>query len=222
VGRRLSVQLRRVERDLRTVVWAGPASIRPKIALTGDGVKARSADDIVLTIILALTPIDYMKITSFLCFAGLLLAPLANADQTITYPEDEPIFSISFPDDWEVEGDEESVSASSKDELVNMELIALEAEALKDAVKMAKEALTEELEGLKFKDEPEKGEMNGMDVIFLNAEVTIEGIKMAVNVCLFAPKKADTCFMLFNIVPFEALEDHVEEISKIVNSVKVK
>jgi hypothetical protein len=214
--------LRRVERDLRTVVWAGPALIRTKIALTGDGVEARSADDMVPAIILALTPIDYMKITSILCFAGLLLAPLANADQTITYPEDDPIFSISFPDDWEVEGDEESVSASSADELVNMELIALEAEAIKDAVKMAKEGLTKELEGLKFKGEPEKGEMNGMDVIFLNAEVTIEEIKMSVNVCLFAPKKADTCFMLFNIVPFEALKDHIEEISKIVNSVKVK
>jgi len=163
-----------------------------------------------------------MKLKSLLCFTAILFAPLVEAEQTITYPVEEPIFSISFPDDWDVSGDDESVSASSEDELVNMELIALEAEALKDAVKLAKEGLKEELEGLKFKGEPQKGELNGMDVIFLNAEVTIEDVKIAVNVCFFAPKKADTCFMLFNSVPTAVLEEHGEDISKIINSVKGK
>lgn len=149
------------------------------------------------------------------------LSATASAEQTINYPEDKPIFSISFPDGWKVETGE-SVSASSADELVNMELIALDAEALGEALELAKESLTEELKGIKWDGEAEKGELNGMSVAFLNANVTLEGVKMAVNCCVFAPKKADTFFMLFNIVPLEALEKHGEDVGKVINSVKGK
>lgn len=144
----------------------------------------------------------------------------AQADQTINYPDKNPIFSISFPDKWTVEEADQSVSASSEDELVNMELLALDAEALDSAVDIAKESLEEEFEGMKFKDAPEKGELNGMHVVFLNAQTTMEGVKMAVNCCIFAPKGADKFFMLFNVVPFESLEAHGEDISKIINSIK--
>lgn len=129
-----------------------------------------------------------------------LIVPPVMAQQTINYPKDEPIFSITFPDEWEVEADD-SVSASSKDGEVNMELISLDAEALGDAIKLAKESLSEELKGIKWDGEPEKGELNGMNVTFLNAKVTIEEVEMAVNCAVFAPKGEDTFFMLFNIVP---------------------
>jgi hypothetical protein len=160
----------------------------------------------------------------FLLLTTLLVTFTATvrADQIINYPEDKPIFSISFPDGWKVETGDDSVSASSADELVNMELIALDAEALGEALDLAKESLSEELEGIKWDGEAEKGELNGMSVAFLNANVTLEGVKMAVNCCVFAPKKADTFFMLFNIVPLEALEKHGEDVGKVINSVKGK
>ncbi len=163
-----------------------------------------------------------MKTPLLLCLASFLLAPFANADQTINYPEKDPIFSISFPDGWKVDTGDESVSASSADELVNMELIALDAEALDGAIDLAKESLTEELKGIKWTDEPEKGELNGMNVVFINAQTTLEGVKMAVNCCIFAPKKADTFFMLFNIVPLESLKEHGEAVGKVLNSIKGK
>lgn len=162
-----------------------------------------------------------MKKIITLASSLLFTSFLASADQTINYPADEPIFSIAFPDDWDVEA-EESVSASSPDELVNMELIALEAEALDEAIDLAKESLAEELEGIKWDEKPEKGEMNGMDVTFLNAKVTIEDIEMAVNCAVFAPKGKDTFFMLFNIIPIESLEKHGESVSKILTSVTAK
>ncbi|HYF37759.1 MAG TPA: hypothetical protein VD994_20825, partial [Prosthecobacter sp.] len=117
-----------------------------------------------------------------LTLAGILTA---HADQVIEYPAKDPIFSIAFPDSWKVEtGD--SVSASSKDDLVNMELIALEADALDGAIDAAKESLEEEFKGIKF-SAPEKGELNGMNAVFLNANATLEDVKMAVNCCIFAP-----------------------------------
>jgi hypothetical protein len=50
--------------------------------------------------------------------------------QVINDLVDEPIFSISFPANWVLEIGDESVSASSKDELANMALVVLEAGAL--------------------------------------------------------------------------------------------
>ncbi|MFT6861843.1 MAG: hypothetical protein ACJAVK_000396 [Akkermansiaceae bacterium] len=49
--------------------------------------------------------------------------------QVINDPADDPIFSISFPANWVLEIGAESVSASSKDELANTELVVLEAGA---------------------------------------------------------------------------------------------
>lgn len=163
-----------------------------------------------------------MKTSLLLLLSFLSFVSLGLADQTINYPAKNSIFSISFPDDWDVEFDDESLSASSADELVNMELIALEAEALGEAIDLAKESLSEELKGIKFSGDPEKGQLNGLDVSFLNAQVKVEGVKMAVNCAIFAPKKADTFFMLFNIIPLEALEQHGEAVSKVLNSVKGK
>ena len=152
---------------------------------------------------------------------ALMMLPLtAPADQTIQYPEKEPMFSISFPDDWKVKTEEESVSASSEDNLVNMELIALDAVALKAAEDLARHSLGEELKGLKWTTDPEKGQINGMDVSFLNGQVTLEEIRMAVNCAVFAPPGEDTFFMLFNIIPMEALEDHQADVLKVLNSVK--
>lgn len=68
-----------------------------------------------------------LKIAQLAVVATFTLASSARADQTINYPDKDPIFSISFPDGWKVTTEDQSVSASSLDDLVNMELIALEA-----------------------------------------------------------------------------------------------
>ena len=163
-----------------------------------------------------------MKSALVSAFVILCSSHVLPAQQVINYPADEPIFSIEFPDDWAVEVGDESVSASSEDELVNMELLALDAEALEDAIDAAKESLEEEFEEIEWNGEPEKGEMNGMDVRFLNAKVKIEDVEMVVNCAVFAPKGKETFFMLFNMVPMESLKAHGEAISGVINSVEAK
>ncbi|MCB1275441.1 hypothetical protein [Prosthecobacter sp.] len=162
-----------------------------------------------------------MKTALLLCLAILSLTPIVHADQVINYPADKPIFSISFPDGWDVEIGEESVSAASPDELVNMELIALDAGEIATAIDDAKEGLEEELKGIKW-TKPETGELNGFKVTFLNGNVTTEGVKLAVNCAVFAPKGGETFFMLFNAIPLVALEQHGGDVSKVLNSIKGK
>ncbi|MGJ8695582.1 MAG: hypothetical protein ACSHYF_04645 [Verrucomicrobiaceae bacterium] len=163
-----------------------------------------------------------MKQLIFSTLLSCLLSTASLAQQVINYPAEEPVFSISFPDEWTLTMEDESVSASSKDELANMELVVFEAEALDDAIKMAKEGLKEELKGIQFSDDPAKGKLNEIDVIFLNAKVTMEEVDFAVNCCVFTPKDSEESFMLFNIIPIEALEKHAKAITGILNSVKSK
>lgn len=162
-----------------------------------------------------------MKTLLLLGLSVFTLVSAVRADQVINYPAEKPIFSISFPDGWKVEPGEESVSAASPDELVNMELIALDADEAATAIDDAKEGLEEELKGIKW-TKPESGELNGFKVTFLNGNVSIEGVKMAVNCAVFAPKGGETFFMLFNVIPLEALEQHGGDVSKVLNSIKGK
>ncbi len=157
----------------------------------------------------------------FTLFA-LAIPPALRADQVFSYPAKKPVFSIAFPDAWKIETGDQSLSASSADELVNMEIAALDADEAASAIDDAKEGLEEELKGIKWQGEPEKGELNGFKVTFLNGNVRLEGVKMAVNCAVFAPKTGDTFFMLFNIVPVESLKQHGDEVSKVLNSIKSK
>ncbi|WP_395751593.1 hypothetical protein [Prosthecobacter sp.] len=163
-----------------------------------------------------------MKKSLLCCLLALVLTPAMSEDQVFNYPEKMPVFSITFPESWKIELGDGSLSASSPDELVNMELMALDSAEAATAIDDAKEGLEEELKGIKWLGEPEKGELNGFKVTFLNGNVTLEGVKMAVNCAVFAPKSGDTFFMLFNVVPLESLKKHGDEVSKVLNSIKGK
>ncbi len=164
-----------------------------------------------------------MKTSLLCCLLAFALTPAVQAeDQVFNYPAKKPIFSISFPEAWKVELGDGSLSASSPDELVNMELMALDAAEAATAIEDAKESLEEELKGIKWDGEPEKGEIKGFKVTAINGSVTLEGVKMAVNGLVFAPKDAETFFMLFNIVPFVSLKEHGDEIGKVIDSIKGK
>lgn len=120
------------------------------------------------------------------------------------YPADKPIFSISFPDAWIVDGGDEddedagqSLSAGPKDETVLAELSALDAKDAVEAIKEAQAAFKEEFEGIKI-DKTQKGEINGLKVSLFNAtSVDEDGEKVIINVALYVPPKGETYFMLF-------------------------
>ena len=163
-----------------------------------------------------------MKISLLFTFLVLALSPALRADQVFNYPAKMPVFSIAFPDAWKIETGDQSLSASSADELVNMELMALDGDEAATALTDAKESLEEELKGIQWLGEPEKGDLNGLKATVLNGNVSLEGVKMAVNCFVFAPKAGDTFFMLFNVVPLQSLKEHGEEIKKVVDSIKGK
>lgn len=160
-----------------------------------------------------------MKSIWLASFATLLAASAANAEQTYEYPADDPFFTISFPDKWTIEGDDESLSAAPKDESVAVELIALAAEDFEAALDEAAAAIEDGFDNVSY-DDPQEGKVNEMDVLLINAEGAVDGQKLHISICLFAPEGAETIFMMFFFAPPDAFEAHGEELNGILQSIK--
>lgn len=156
-------------------------------------------------------------LTAHVAFAFFALGS-AHAEKTFDYPADEPYFSVTFPDDWNVDGEDQSLSASPEDETVAVELMALDAEEFDAAIDEAAKALAEEFGELEWTD-PQEAKVNGMDVVLANAKGELEGETVHVNCCFFAPEKAETMFMLFFFAPSVALEKHGEALNSILQSI---
>ncbi len=164
-----------------------------------------------------------MKKTFLPLIVAVIGSTFASADQVYNYPADEPIFSIAFPDKWQVDAeDEQSLSAAPEDELAAAELIALDAKDAADAIKEAQQGLREEFKNLKI-DPTQNGEVNGLKISLFNAtNVDEEGTKIIINCALFVPPKGETYFMLFFVSTPESVQKHGKDINSILQSVKAK
>jgi hypothetical protein len=164
-----------------------------------------------------------MKKLATIGLALIACGSFATAQKVFEYPADEPTFSITFPEGWTVESEEEgSLSGAPEDELVAVELMALEAEEADGAITEAKEAFSDLYEEIEF-DEIQEGELGNMKVKLFNAKGTDEeGDKYNINCALFAPKGGETFFMLFFVGSPEGSAKHAEALTGILQSMKSK
>jgi len=165
-----------------------------------------------------------MKRPLVLSLALLSSTMFGSAEQVFTYPADEPVFSIAFPDGWNVDDeDEQALSVAPKDELVSVELFALEAHEAAGALKEVKASLAEEFEEFKA-DEAQEGEVNKLKIKLFNAKAKDdEGNEYTLNCALLAPgEDADTYFVLIFVASAEGLKKHGDSLNAILNSLKGK
>jgi hypothetical protein len=77
----------------------------------------------------------------------LLFTGIAFAEQVLSYPSDDPVFSIEFPDNWKVKPDPEyakGISVFSPDEEIEIELWVLDEKWVEpDPVKAIAESIEE-------------------------------------------------------------------------------
>lgn len=113
------------------------------------------------------------KILITLGLIGSLLLPVFGKEYKI--PKENPIFSIAFPDKWEVTYEDESVDAVSPDNAIEVYVQTDDAESIEDSVKETIEYLV--TEGVKLKPETQKEsevEINGLKVSGIQWEGTDE------------------------------------------------
>jgi hypothetical protein len=146
-------------------------------------------------------------------------------------PEDKPALSITFPDDWTVEGDEDnpnSLSAISADEAIEIDVWAVDKKDLKEDVEstllvMATEVSTlidEYITDFQAK-EPQAAKINEVDVIDISGKGKDKesGEEVNVSVTLIAPDN-ENLFVLMYWGSDEAEKQHADQLTAIAKSIK--
>jgi len=152
----------------------------------------------------------------------LLGSTIATADgggNTIVYPEKNPIFSVTFPNDWSTETDENLLHATPKDESVYLGIWALEeAGDLDAALEAVDEVVSSLVKNLKV-DEADSMVVNGIHFITVDGTGRDEeGDNVNVSAALFSPDEKQIFIMLYYATP-EAEKLHEDELVAILKSI---
>lgn len=157
-----------------------------------------------------------LTVTSLL---AALLLPVAAKDYKL--PKEKPLFSITFPDKWEVTHEDESVDGVSEDGAIELYVQTDDAETIEDSAKESIEYLTEQ--GVKIKADTEKkheGEINGMKVQGINWDGTDTDGECRVSLSFIVIGENQVITLLY-WGSEEAEKEHSKEIEKILGSMKV-
>jgi hypothetical protein len=155
--------------------------------------------------------------------AALLLgSATAIADgggNTIVYPEKNPIFTVTFPDEWSTETEENLLHAFPSDSSIYLGIWALEdAGNLDAAMNEVDKVVASLVKDLKV-GEVDSTVINGMQ--FLTVDGTgrdDEGDNVNVSVALFSPDEKQVFIMLYYGTP-EAEKVHEDELVAILKSI---
>jgi len=148
-----------------------------------------------------------------------LITNFAQAE-TMSYPGDDPVFSVSFPESWNLETEDDVLNAMPADESIYLGIWALEDV---DDVEEALDAIAEDADNF-FKDlqveDPGETEINGIPFIFVDGKGVLEDdTAVTVSLAVFSPD-GETFFIGLFFGPPDMFKEHREEIDSIVQSVR--
>ena len=147
-----------------------------------------------------------------------LLIPLAAKDYKL--PKENPLFSITFPDKWEVEYEDESVDGVSEDGSIEVYAQTDDAETIEDSVKESLEYLA--TEGVKIKADTEKkhdGEINGLKIQGINWDGTDEDGPCRISLSFIDIGQEQVITLLY-WGSEKAEKEHAKDLEKILGSMK--
>ncbi len=163
-----------------------------------------------------------MKIKSVLFVLCLLVAANVSVGETFTYPGEDPLFSISFPDDWIVDLDEDLLSSMPEDESIYLGLWAIaDSDNLEDAL----DALDEVIEELVVEFEAgelEELEINDIQIFYVDGSgLDTEGNDVNVSAAIFSPDEEMICILFYYGTP-AAESLHEDELVGILKSLELE
>lgn len=165
---------------------------------------------------------NYQRQLLFIPFCILLIFSnwQNSIADTFTYPKNNPVFAITFPNNWKVDLDDELLHASPKDESIYLGLWALDnTDNLEAALDAFGESVSELISELHISD-PDELEINGIPFWTIDGNgVDSDGDDVEVSVGLFTPD-GETIFILLYFGTIEAEQKHEDELSDIVQSIE--
>lgn len=147
--------------------------------------------------------------------AALLLAGALSAKK---YPHNDSGVVVDIPNNWNVSGDEHSLSASSKDDLAHMHFIVMPADSMEAALNSLDAELGKVVQGLTH-GEAEQINLNGMQAVSVDGKGTVEGHGVEVGVMVIKTPK-DKVLMVFGLIADQGAKKHHRTLVKILKSLK--
>ena len=161
-----------------------------------------------------------MKKIFFLLMSLFLFAISVNAE-TYSYPAADPVFTISFPDNWTIETDEELLHAMPADESVYVGIWAID--SVED-VDLVMDALDEEIANFIQDietDEPVETEINEIPFIIVKGNGVVEDdIPVDFSGALFSTD-GETFFVGLYFGTPEMIQKYTKKLDAILDSVSI-
>ena len=129
----------------------------------------------------------------------MLLFTFSASAEVYYYPDgNNPLFSITFPNHWSVEPEEELLHASPPDETIYLGLWAVEdAETVEDAINALESSMGDLIQNVEFGD-PEEFENNGIAFLGIDGAGTDEdGNPMNISFGIFTPDGETFCILFY-------------------------
>ena len=162
------------------------------------------------------------KIAGIVCIVSMVwMAALAGAE-TIYYPDEENgIFSIALPDEWQVEFEDEMMMAGTEDETVIMLGWSVDAEDIEMAGEAVDELIANFITDIEWSDKGER-EQEGIKYWWSTGTgtETKEGTEVVVDITLFSPDD-ELIVILVTLAQLEGVEEHEEAIDSIFESIEL-
>jgi hypothetical protein len=162
-----------------------------------------------------------MKTSYLLCLATLLLPTLNHAEQTLSYPEENPLISFTAPDDWKAQVKNGSLFVLSPDggEVI-VEVMAMEAGIDDDAaaVKEAKSTVSADFKKLAF-EKSDPAESNGLIVTLLGGSGEDKTGEAHINMALIKHPEAEHQILFSLIASKDSAGTHGPACGAMMNSI---
>ena len=169
----------------------------------------------------------FLAVFTGMLLSLMLMTSVSFAGEYIYPDEKNPEFSITFPDDWKVETEEDVLHAGPKDDSIYMGIWAVGEEATDDNIKAVldgvDELVAELLTDVKPIGEAQKQTINEIPFVIVDGtgKLKDDGSAVNVSIALFVSDGKNLFTLVYFGIP-DAEKAHEKELVDILNSVKGK
>ena len=147
------------------------------------------------------------------------IAFITTAGYAKWYPHQQAKVSVDIPEKWKVEGDENTLSAESKDGAAALMFMVLEAESLDAALESLDQELGKIIKDFKEEGEPQEITVKGMKAISADGNGIIEGKPAKIGL-LVIQSPSGKAVLVLGAVQATKWAKHKKAITKIMKSLK--
>lgn len=160
-----------------------------------------------------------MKTKKSKIFLFLLIAVVAIPLIAKTYPHDGAGVSVTIPNGWNVDGDEDSLHASSKSGEVAISFVILPYGSANVAMNNAQKELGKTFKGYTSSQKPEPITWNGMKGFYTEGDGSIDGVPMHVDTAILKSPKGKVV-MILGAAAKRSFDKYEKQITGILKSLK--